>query len=136
MVFHFPEDDTANIIGISEIVPKKAYDDWDGFEVKIGNYDPVRVCIEHGQICCESYGLKLELPPELENDSRRLVGARAISIGWGRDRPRPEWDYHEARVELRTSVGDVFLVAYNQQNGYYSHLVKVEWPGYISTESV
>lgn len=110
---------------------------YDGFEIKVGDADFVRVMIDNISTCCERWGVRAECPGSLELAD--LVGASIRDIRWGPDPKVDEEDFegtHEAPVEIQTTAGLLRLVPWNTHNGYYPHTVLLEWPGNRDEQSI
>lgn len=115
--------------------------EYEGYAVRTSKR-VIRVLISSHCSCCEDYGVAMRKPSK-ETD---LVGAEVTSVEWGKkvsdelvsapDDRCLDWadmdnsDLHYAVVDIKTSLGLVQLVAYNEHNGYYPHTVCVSWGGY------
>lgn len=110
---------------------------WEGYELKVGADEYVRVMIENGHVCCERWGVREEHPEGLELAD--FVGETITDIRWGTDGQVGTKDFsgtYEAPVEIWTSAGLLRFVPWNDHEGYYRHLVALEWPGHRDVQEV
>lgn len=92
------------------------------------NYHYIRIYLDPDRNCCENFGLhvRYKKKPALFM-ALPLVGAQLHGISI---HPVPQEDkyseMHERVVTLYTSVGRVYVTAYNEHNSYYPHDFEVD----------
>lgn len=110
---------------------------YEGYELKVGADEYVRVMIENSHLCCERWGVRVSCPNAAVLAD--YVGERITDIRWA---PSPKvgaqdfTDFYEAPVEIQTTRGLLRIVPWNEHEGYYSHLVLLEWPGHRDVQEV
>ena len=118
------------IIEISDLADS---DDFEGYVVKTTKQN-IRLSIRSGQQCCENYGHFW-----CNDDVKDFIGAELLGIGITDTELNAAklmengFEFHHRYFEgdvlfvnLETDKGTLQFVAYNEHNGYYGHLAKIE----------
>lgn len=110
--------------------PRISYTDFEGFIIKTES-EEIRVGIDSEHQCCEQAGYLITE----EKDLKYFIGADLINVyETSEDLTNVEipvssdWDQDEIRtffVTIETDKGTFQFVAYNAQNGYYGHHVRI-----------
>lgn len=114
--------------------------DFEGYTITTNN-QTILILISNAQLCCEEFGINIELPNNINNE-QDLIGTEIYSIGWEKEKKNNIKDLGfcqikaTARVHLVTSIGDVYIEAWNEHNGYYPHTIKVAWNNYEDEQEI
>ena len=112
---------------------------YEGYEIRTTRQQ-IHVLIESGQLCCEEYGSKIELPQWMTSLDQ-LVGAKLIRVYWGKDlKPftttQYGGDWNACCIIVDTNKGRIKIILYNYHNGYYPHRYRVSWKNYESEDTL
>ena len=126
------------IESITEVfdVPLDKYSQGDGYQLNFTDNSVCELLIDNGQNCCESWGYLASNDVLEEFYGAEIVEATITDMTSDTkffDRIVVESEGSEYEVPgcvfitLRTTKGDLQLVAYNAHNGYYGHDVVVKF---------
>lgn len=128
---------------------------WSGLDLLTCDGNQIRILISANQLCCELWGAALNgvsihrkvKPHELEKLKEELERLHAseildVRINIKREKLlRKERNYDDERegmvcVDIQTSNETFEMTLFNQQNGYYSHSVVLQWRGHDERTSI
>ena len=104
------------ITGINPII-----DEYFGYEVTLNNGKSILLKIRDVAICCEIYDC------EIDASSYNCIGSTLLSVHcWS---VIVDEERTEKHLKITTSGGDIKIMCYNSQNGYYPHEVVAQFVG-------
>jgi hypothetical protein len=109
------------------------YYKFDGYEIET-NLQTIKVMISNMTNCCEAFGVNLILPDDLTE--KDLIGKEIYSVQWDNLVHKSDNYVRRASVLIETELGNVYIVAENEHNGYYAHNVYVEWKDYSDEQEI
>jgi len=90
-----------------------------GYEVSLDDGRSILLKIRDGIQCCEDYGC------EITASSYNCIGHElGFAYCWGVDVDEERTEKH---LKITTTGGDIKIMCYNEQNGYYPHEVVVQF---------
>lgn len=106
-------------------IREKRGTEYDGFVVKTDQQE-ITLEISNFQDCCESWGYFMS-----EDDTSRFIGARLLDVkvtdtALNKESVPEVYEGGVMFVDIETSVGVLQFTAYNNHNGYYGHMARVE----------
>lgn len=122
------------------------HEEWVGIELQT-SHQTIKVFINSTQYCCENYDI-LMVTPDKQLNPKELKGYTIQKVGWGKQTIHPDYkwivennslfgeDVYYAIVNVETNKGLIQIIAFNNHNGFYPHLVKVSWKDYQDTQKI